>query len=107
MTVLDFLRGRRSGSPDDDDHNIPTTETTDERKTEGDVSTMGDVPPVGDVSGDNSNEDSDRLSLEARNEKEIMKHPDEVTSHAHLGVQKAEAVALVWSKKSVYATYAW
>ncbi|OJJ36911.1 hypothetical protein ASPWEDRAFT_108520 [Aspergillus wentii DTO 134E9] len=48
-----------------------------------------------------------RLSLEARNEKAIEQEPDQVTKSAHLGVQKAEAAALVWSKKAVYITYAW
>ncbi|KAL5361577.1 major facilitator superfamily domain-containing protein [Aspergillus floccosus] len=52
-------------------------------------------------------ENSSRLSLEARNEKEIQQHPDAITHEANLGVQKAEAAALVWSKKAVYATYAW
>ncbi|XRM40407.1 Siderochrome iron transporter 2 [Aspergillus tubingensis] len=51
--------------------------------------------------------DQSRLSLEAQNEKEIEAHPDQVTKDAQLGVQKAEAAALVWSKKAVYATYAW
>jgi hypothetical protein len=51
--------------------------------------------------------DSDTLSLEARNEKEVQQHPDQVTRQADLGVQKAEAAALVWGKKTVYATYAW
>ncbi|KAL4938715.1 hypothetical protein BDV06DRAFT_214880 [Aspergillus oleicola] len=51
--------------------------------------------------------DSSDLSLFARNEKEIEQNPDKVTQDAHLGVQKAEAVTLVWSKKAVYATYIW
>ncbi|UNI16000.1 Siderochrome iron transporter 2 [Purpureocillium takamizusanense] len=51
--------------------------------------------------------DSDTLSLEARNEKEVELHPDQVTRGAELGVQKAEAAALVWSRKAVLATYAW
>jgi MFS family permease len=51
--------------------------------------------------------DSDTLSLEARNEKEVQLNPDHVTKHAQMGQQKAEAVALVWSKGAVYATYAW
>lgn len=51
--------------------------------------------------------DSDTLSLEARAEKEANEHPDRVTSWEETGVQKAEAAALVWSKKAVYATYAW
>lgn len=54
-----------------------------------------------------SSSDSDTLSLEARNEKEVQLHPDQVTRDASMGVQKAEAVALVWSKKAVWATYAW
>lgn len=50
--------------------------------------------------------DSDTLSLEARNEKEVQQHPDQVTQQAEIGVQKAEAAALVWGKKTVWATYA-
>jgi len=51
--------------------------------------------------------DASSMSLEAREDKEIREHPDQVTQSAHLGVQKAEATALVWSKKAVYASYAW
>ncbi|KAL4868635.1 hypothetical protein BDV12DRAFT_96981 [Aspergillus spectabilis] len=51
--------------------------------------------------------DSSDLDLFARNEKEIEQSPDQVTQNAHLGIQKAEAAAMVWSKKAVYATYAW
>ena len=47
------------------------------------------------------------MSLEAANEKSIEKHPDEITRNAYAGVQKAEAAALVWSKKAVILTYAW
>ncbi|KAK0881488.1 Siderochrome iron transporter 2 [Friedmanniomyces endolithicus] len=56
---------------------------------------------------DSSASDSDTLSLEARNEKEVQLHPNEITRHADLGVKKAEAAALVWGKKTVWATYAW
>jgi hypothetical protein len=58
-------------------------------------------------SQDPTSSDSDTLSLEARNEKEVQAHPDQITSYADLGVKKAEAAALVWSRKAVYATYAW
>lgn len=51
--------------------------------------------------------DSESLDLVDRNEKEILEHPDQVTANALPGVQKAEAVALVWDKKALYATYAW
>ena len=57
----------------------------------------GDVPAV----------DSDTLSLEQRNEKEIEVRPDELTPDAHLGLKKVEAAALVWPKWAVRATYAW
>ncbi|KAJ5398671.1 hypothetical protein N7465_009160 [Penicillium sp. CMV-2018d] len=49
----------------------------------------------------------DTQSLEERNERELLEHPDEVTQEAQVGVQKAEATALVWSKTALYATYAW
>lgn len=48
--------------------------------------------------------DSDRLSLDERNEKEVQLHGDRVTQNAQTGQQKAEAVALVWSKPALYAT---
>lgn len=51
--------------------------------------------------------DSSRVSLEQLDEKEINAHPDQVTADAAVGVQKAEAAALVWPKWAVYCTYAW
>ena len=51
--------------------------------------------------------DSDSLDLVDRNEKEIQEHPDEITADAQPGVQKAEAIALVWDKKSLCFIYAW
>lgn len=56
---------------------------------------------------DNIEAASDTLSLEGKNEREIIKHPNEITQDAQIGVQKAEATALVWSKTALYATYAW
>jgi hypothetical protein len=53
---------------------------------------------------DATDTDSDRLSLEERNEKEVQQHPEEITHDAQAGQQKAEAVALVWSKPALYAT---
>lgn len=54
-----------------------------------------------------SESDSSRISLEQLDEKEVNAHPDQVTEGATLGVQKAEAAALVWPKWAVYCTYAW
>ncbi|KIV82055.1 hypothetical protein PV11_04191 [Exophiala sideris] len=51
--------------------------------------------------------ETDSLDLPDKNEKEIQRDPNHVTQHAQLGVQKAEAVALVWPKWAVYATYGW
>lgn len=51
--------------------------------------------------------DSDTNSIEARNELEVKQHPDQVTANAHIGVQKAEAAALVWGKPALFFTYAW
>lgn len=59
------------------------------------------------VSQDAANSDSDNLSLEAQNEKEVNLHPAEVTNNADKGIQKAEAAALVWPLWAVYCTYAW
>lgn len=55
-----------------------------------------------------SGSDSDTLSLEARNEKDVQQHPDQITPDAQDGVQKAEAAALVWGGKgTALAIYAW
>ncbi|GFF71248.1 siderophore iron transporter mirB [Aspergillus lentulus] len=66
--------------------------------TEKDVSTR---------TTDNIEAASDTVSLEEKNEREIIEHPNEITQDAQIGVQKAEATALVWSKTALYATYAW
>ncbi|KAF7182820.1 hypothetical protein CNMCM7691_002481 [Aspergillus felis] len=56
---------------------------------------------------DNIEAASDTPSPEEKNEREIIEHPNEITQDAQIGVQKAEATALVWSKTALYATYAW
>ncbi|PSR92116.1 putative siderochrome-iron transporter [Coniella lustricola] len=50
---------------------------------------------------------SSSISLEQHDEKEIQAHPDQVTANAAIGVQKAEAAALVWPKWAVYFTLGW
>jgi hypothetical protein len=40
-------------------------------------------------------------------EKELVRHPDQVTEGAELGQQKAEAAALVWSWSALVGIYAW
>ncbi|KAJ5580338.1 uncharacterized protein N7459_006323 [Penicillium hispanicum] len=78
MGVVDRLRGRKA------------TEVVE------------DLGPV-----ENANEKSTDADELARANQEAEVHPDEITKEAQFGVQKAEAVALVWGKKAVYATYAW
>ena len=46
-------------------------------------------------------------SPEARGSGDIDSQSEHVTKNAHLGLQKAEVVALVWNKKVVWCTYAW
>jgi hypothetical protein len=46
-------------------------------------------------------------SLEWRDEKELQEHPDVVNEKAETGLKKAEASAVAWDKKAVYAIYAW
>lgn len=46
-------------------------------------------------------------SMEWQDEKEIQQHPDEVNANASAGLQKAEAAAFVYSKKSLIGIYAW
>ncbi|KAL1964743.1 hypothetical protein VTN77DRAFT_6610 [Rasamsonia byssochlamydoides] len=91
MGVLDLVRGRN------DSHLAEAVVQSDDPQPKHQTG----------VSQDHVASDSDNLSLEAQNEKEIEAHPGEVTQYADPGVKKAEAAALVWSKKAVYATYAW
>ncbi|KAH8788616.1 MFS transporter [Diaporthe sp. PMI_573] len=79
--------------------------------TEQDGSPAADTKNEHDVEGPGIPQleanSSSRASLEEINEKEIQANPDHVTAGAALGVQKAEAAALVWPKWALYATYAW
>lgn len=50
---------------------------------------------------------ADAQSLEERDEREVLEHPDQITHDAQAGIQKAEATALVWSRKALYSTYTW
>lgn len=50
---------------------------------------------------------SPQLNQETSNGTIVKPESEEVTPDAHPGIQKAEAVALIWTKKVVYATYAW
>ncbi|CAN8098833.1 unnamed protein product [Discula destructiva] len=86
---------RRAGSND----HVPNNDPDNKESPAADVKTDHEQPI--------SDSDSSRVSLEARDEKEIQAHPDQVTATAEPGVQKAEAAALVWPKWAVYGTYAW
>ncbi|KAJ5915846.1 hypothetical protein N7454_010987 [Penicillium verhagenii] len=46
-------------------------------------------------------------SLEWHDEKEVQSHPDQINSNADIGLQKAEAAALVYTKKVVLGIYGW
>ncbi|PKS08493.1 hypothetical protein jhhlp_004877 [Lomentospora prolificans] len=91
MGILNTVRGRK------DIHAAPAV-TPRDRTTEKELGVgAADSECSPNVSDDNL----------ARAEKEIHTHPTEVTEGATLGVAKAEAAALVWSKYVVWAVYAW
>lgn len=97
MGVLDLVRGRDTSQLNAAAHGPDPADVTVDEKT---PAPPQDVPvPVSDS--------SDTLSVEAQNEKEVQAHPDQVTAGAEAGVQKAEASAMVWNKKAVFAVYAW
>jgi hypothetical protein len=54
-----------------------------------------------------SRDNADNQSLNQREEREVLDHPDDITHEAQAGIQKAEATALIWSRKALYSTYAW
>lgn len=65
----------------------------------------GQLPSVATDKYDSDSTDTN--SLEAQNEREVQQHPDQITGNAHIGVQKAEASALVWGKTALLFIYAW
>lgn len=91
MGVFDVIRGRKDSQVVED---LGYSESHEPKSLGG----VPEAPPM---------ESNERLSLEERNERNIQLHPDEVTKDAHLGVQKAEATAMVWSKPALFSTYAW
>lgn len=54
-----------------------------------------------------SSSDAEAPALSARDEKEVNERPDEINLDAKPGLQKAEAVALIWSRKTVICLLAW
>lgn len=87
---MDKIRSRR----DDDVQPAATAPDTPGEK---------DAPMVEDSSV--SPQSSDDNLARAAKEREL--HPHEITEGANVGVQKAEAAALVWPKKVVWGIYAW
>ncbi|EFX05040.1 siderochrome-iron transporter [Grosmannia clavigera kw1407] len=64
--------------------------------------TLGDETKAGDLG--ESASDTDPVE---KNEREVRAHGNSVTTDAQLGVQKAEAAALVWPRWAMYGTYGW
>lgn len=98
MGVLDIAQGR-------DGRDKAAQPETDAYEKQGAAATSGVVND-----GDRQyalNVDPDTRSLESREDKEVTAHPDSITEGTYVGLQKAEAVALVWSRKAVFGTYAW
>ncbi|ERS98236.1 siderochrome-iron transporter [Sporothrix schenckii 1099-18] len=112
MSVFQNIRGRNKAvdslviGPTAGEYAAPEATTTG-----ADIGVLGGdnekavAPPQQEANS--SSDDLSRLSLEARNELEVQKHGGVVTEKAQLGVQKAEAAALVWSRKAVLLTYVW
>ncbi|CAK7204280.1 Siderochrome iron transporter 2 [Sporothrix eucalyptigena] len=109
MSVFQNIRGRNKGVD-----TLVVGPTADEATTTGADTGNGVLAAENEkginpspADGYNSSDDSSRLSLEERNELEVKKHGNEVTKSAQLGQQKAEAAALVWTRKQVLLTYLW
>lgn len=58
------------------------------------------------VSSTNNTPNPDAISLESPQKQPFRRPSEEVTQGAQLGIRKAEAAALAWSKKTAYLTYA-
>ncbi|KAJ5621820.1 MFS general substrate transporter [Penicillium herquei] len=66
---------------------------------------VDDLRPIEDNPSENVPAESEKNAPVQSSE--VEQHPNEITSGVGMGVQKAEAVALVWNKKAVYITYGW
>lgn len=114
MSVFQNIRGRNKAvdaqvvAPTAGEFSAPEAITTgaDNGVLTGGQSEKGVAQPPLEGYG-SSGEDSSRLSLEALNELEVKKNGNAITDGAQLGVKKAEAAALVWSRKAVLLTYGW
>lgn len=94
MGVLDLVRGRNNASMAPD---LVATEDQEPNKS----------PPEKENPETPGSDSNNRSSLEERAEREIELHPNQVTEGVDSGVQKAEAAALVWSKKALICIYSW
>lgn len=92
MGFLERIRGHKDAMAQNADRPDETTQHTNLSGKDG-VLTSGTS--------------ADSLDLLQRNEQEVIQNGGHVTADAQIGIQKAEAAALVWSKKTVYITYAW
>ncbi|KAF4339836.1 siderochrome-iron transporter [Fusarium beomiforme] len=92
MGFLEKIRGQKHAAVPSPNHADETIEDTNR-------------PAKGGALSSGTSDDS--LDLVDRNEQEVLANGTHVTADAQIGIQKAEAVALVWSKKTVYITYAW
>lgn len=109
MGVIDMIRGRDesrlrhrpAAAADETAAPAPATApAAHEPEGDGGAPSGGKSAPV-------TEDESDASSLEEWQVRENEKHPNQPTHEASIGVQKAEAAALVWSKKAVYCVYAW
>lgn len=93
MGVVDTIRGRdedgRTSKPF-----LPPPDYEDE--------TIKQEPPANNITDLPGEE-----SLEWHDEKEVEAHPDQINPNADIGLQKAEAAALVYTKKVVFGIYGW
>lgn len=92
-TVFNLVRPRKT----------PHLATGTDQATPDDFSKEAKVQ---DVEGFSSDGESN-LDPYHQNEKEVQANPNGITQGAQEGVQKAEAAALVWSKKTIFCIYAW
>lgn len=93
MGVIDTIRGRDENGRTSKPFLPPPAYEVD---------TTNQEPPANDISDLPGEE-----SLEWHDEKEVRAHPDQINTNADIGLQKAEAAALVYTKKVVFGIYGW
>ncbi|KAJ5721665.1 Siderochrome iron transporter 2 [Penicillium malachiteum] len=95
MGAIDVIRGRNEGGRTSKPF-VPPDEGIEKQE-----------PSTNESITTSSPSSPEEESFEWHDEKEVQRNPDHINANAELGLQKAEAAALVYTRKVVLGIYGW